>query len=210
MASVIKISIPTPCHEGWDNMAPNDRGRFCASCQKTVVDFTNMPDREIARILRQNTTVCGHVRTSQLNRPLVIPARANPARAAAGAAVVSLIALTATEAHAQNEQVKADSTFVMKGVVRDAYETIPGTVITNKNTGQTATSDIDGDYSITVHKGDNIVFRSIGYQDIEMTASQEVANVEMQPWEVVDGLIIIEKKRTFFGRIFHSIGNIFR
>jgi CarboxypepD_reg-like domain len=207
MATGIRISIPTPCHEGWHSMSPNDRGRFCASCQKTVIDFTNMPDREIARILQQNNTVCGHVHSSQLNRTLIIPNKANPSRAA----VISLIALTGTEACAQTDTgIKADSTFVMKGVVRNGIDTIPGLSVTNKNTGETTSSNIDGAYSITVHKGDNIVFSFIGYEDSVVTAGQEVADVNMkyEP-EILEGLIVVEKKRTFFGRIFHSIGNLF-
>ena len=34
------LTIPNPCHQDWDKMTPNTKGRFCQSCSKTVIDFT--------------------------------------------------------------------------------------------------------------------------------------------------------------------------
>lgn len=65
------ISVPTPCQEGWDNMTPADKGRFCASCQKTVIDFTVMTDAEVLQTFRRlNNNVCGHFFADQLNREI--------------------------------------------------------------------------------------------------------------------------------------------
>ncbi|MBK9634712.1 MAG: hypothetical protein IPO64_09410 [Bacteroidetes bacterium] len=43
----MKIQIPTPCHENWDEMIPNEKGNFCKVCNKTVIDFTNMSEQEL-------------------------------------------------------------------------------------------------------------------------------------------------------------------
>jgi len=53
-------------------MLPEEKGRFCNSCSKTVVDFSNKTDFEIKNYLQENshTKVCGHFKESQLNRPL--------------------------------------------------------------------------------------------------------------------------------------------
>ena len=42
-----KLNIAEPCAENWDTMTPTDCGKFCAACQKSVVDFSSMTDREI-------------------------------------------------------------------------------------------------------------------------------------------------------------------
>lgn len=44
----IPLQINKPCHENWDAMTPNERGRHCASCNKTVVDLTAMPPAQAA------------------------------------------------------------------------------------------------------------------------------------------------------------------
>jgi len=50
-------------------MTPNEKGRFCDSCSKTVVDFTQMDPSEIQYYLVNNKSnrVCGHIKQSQLN-----------------------------------------------------------------------------------------------------------------------------------------------
>lgn len=70
----LTIQIPQPCHERWDAMQPSERGRFCASCQKTVVDYTTFSDQELVRLLSKSSeTGCGRFRDEQLNRLLITP-----------------------------------------------------------------------------------------------------------------------------------------
>ena len=71
MKQKIQISIPEPCKEGWQNMTPVEKGRFCASCQKTVLDFTHLSDNEIINLVAKNDTLCGRINVSQLNRNLI-------------------------------------------------------------------------------------------------------------------------------------------
>ncbi|MEA1847815.1 TonB-dependent receptor plug domain-containing protein [Chryseobacterium sp. MHB01] len=67
----MKLTIPTPCHENWDQMAPAEQGRFCSVCVKTVKDFTAVPDEEMVDAFSQNSEdTCGRFTTSQLNRDL--------------------------------------------------------------------------------------------------------------------------------------------
>jgi hypothetical protein len=69
------ISIPTPCHEDWNAMTPEDRGRHCAQCCKTVVDFTEWQPQEILFYLQENAAkkVCGRFAADQLNEEIVTP-----------------------------------------------------------------------------------------------------------------------------------------
>lgn len=75
----ISISIPNPCHENWNEMTPKDQGRFCGSCQKTVVDFSQMSDRQIAEFFRKPAgSTCGRFHSDQLGREMVVPKRSIP------------------------------------------------------------------------------------------------------------------------------------
>lgn len=67
----MKITIPAPCHENWDSMTPDEKGRFCSVCSKTVRDFTNAPDEEIIDAFSGSSeNICGNFNPSQLNRNL--------------------------------------------------------------------------------------------------------------------------------------------
>ena len=63
------IAIPTPCNENWDRMLPEDKGRFCQLCAKTVVDFTNSSPEEITDYFIKNkeSKTCGRFKKEQLN-----------------------------------------------------------------------------------------------------------------------------------------------
>src|SRR5258706_5192563 len=80
MRKKLQLSIPTPCHENWDNMTPVARGKFCGSCQKQVMDFSNMSDREIAQFFKKPPTgsVCGRFMNEQLDRSIEVPKKRIP------------------------------------------------------------------------------------------------------------------------------------
>src|ERR1700747_3034004 len=64
----MKISINEPCHENWDAMTPNDKGAFCKSCSKDVVDFSKMGIEEIKSFFSkpQSGKTCGRFEETQL------------------------------------------------------------------------------------------------------------------------------------------------
>jgi TonB-dependent SusC/RagA subfamily outer membrane receptor len=67
----MKITIPKPCHENWEAMTPDEKGRFCSVCSKTVRDFTDASDDEMIRAFSDpSEDICGNFRESQLNRDL--------------------------------------------------------------------------------------------------------------------------------------------
>jgi hypothetical protein len=80
MSKKFELQIPKPCHENWDNMSPVEKGRFCGSCQKQVMDFSSMSDREIATFFRKPSTgsVCGRFMSDQLNRAMELPKKRIP------------------------------------------------------------------------------------------------------------------------------------
>lgn len=80
MTKKFQLQIPEPCHESWDNMTPADKGRFCGSCQKTVIDFTRMSDAQLIAFFKKPATgsTCGRFYGDQLNRDYEIPRKRLP------------------------------------------------------------------------------------------------------------------------------------
>lgn len=61
MSDNIKIK---PCNVGWEQMTPEEKGKHCSLCSKTVVDFTQMNKTEIQSELKnyfqKGQSICGH------------------------------------------------------------------------------------------------------------------------------------------------------
>jgi len=67
----VKIAIANPCHEDWNNMLPEEKGKFCLACQKTVVDFSAMSDAQIIDFLGKSSgKICGRINEERLNTPI--------------------------------------------------------------------------------------------------------------------------------------------
>jgi len=68
---MLHLSIPKPCHEDWAKMNPNEKGRHCNVCCKTVVDFTSMSDTEVKYFFinkKKEESVCCRFKNEQLHR----------------------------------------------------------------------------------------------------------------------------------------------
>jgi hypothetical protein len=214
MKKPIQISIPQPCHENWAAMTPSDKGRFCASCQKNVIDFTKASDREIAESLKLGGNLCGRFRKDQLERNLVIPKEKSSLWAAASAAVISFLTIGNNEVKAQTpvkteqgekktEDLKVindkKQLFTLKGVVKDTE----GDILPNARVGIMKTKEVipvtsDGSYSIEVNIGDIIGFSCDGhiYQLFVVTGeikSYEVCLEAIEP-VIATGAVIIKKE----------------
>lgn len=73
MSKAVQLQIPEPCHENWHNMISQAQGRFCGSCQKMVVDFSVMSDKEILDyISNASQHMCGRFSNDQLNREIKV------------------------------------------------------------------------------------------------------------------------------------------
>ncbi len=75
----IQLNVPDPCHENWFSMTPAEKGRYCNSCQKVVIDFSVMTDTEIIQYFQKDRgNTCGNFTVGQLGRDIREPA--TPAR----------------------------------------------------------------------------------------------------------------------------------
>ena len=71
MKKQFQISIPNPCHQNWHEMNIVEKGRFCDSCQKNVIDFTMQSDTAILRAVENAEHLCGRFLPDQLDRILI-------------------------------------------------------------------------------------------------------------------------------------------
>jgi hypothetical protein len=68
MKSSLQFEIKEPCAQDWNHMTPKRDGRFCDSCQLTVVDFANKTPEEISIYLKEysSESVCGHFKSDDI------------------------------------------------------------------------------------------------------------------------------------------------
>ena len=194
MPKSLQIHIPEPCHENWQNMTPKEQGRFCGSCQKTVVDFSTMTDKEMLDyISKASHHVCGRFSNDQLNKDIKITD--NKKRFSFAYLLNLLLAtLLVTETNAQVKPVKKKKppvhkiklapiiTMGMIGIVEPDTKVLPvkvyGTVLDAATklplphatiriveTFNTILADTSGNYNVFL-KNDALTleFSAIGYE----------------------------------------------
>lgn len=66
--SANKIFISKPCRQNWDQMTPDEKGRFCSMCSKSVIDFTSKEIVEINDFIYKNKDqkICGRFNRNQV------------------------------------------------------------------------------------------------------------------------------------------------
>lgn len=202
----LPIQIPKPCHEDWQQMTPEDKGRHCLVCQKTVIDFTQLTDTEILSYFQQKPTgVCGRFRPEQL-APKPVAEVTQTSRwkmyLMALSATFALKTMLTETAKAQTpvEQrepqitpprvgtvayVHDEEQFTISGKVIDAdtKEAIPGVSIAIKGTTQGTNTNANGEFKfVQFKKGDTLVVSLIGYVTQEhKVQSEQLAIIKMSP-----------------------------
>jgi len=183
----ITVSLPEPCAEDWDKMKPNGCGKFCTSCQKTVFDFSQMPDESVARILNNNPTgLCGNFSEAQLNKPIeIIALPTHRSFGTMGKKIAAALLLLPTVApnvlFAQKQKVSTtkqaadtqnNGTISLQGIIKDAAtrEGLKGMLVKAEGL-ETQTSDKDGKFTFTIPQ--NLVGTSIKVSAHYNTGSSE-------------------------------------
>ena len=60
-------------------MTPVEKGKYCALCEKTVIDFSGMSDAQLVAFFRSHTgNMCGRFAKDQLDRSIEIPRKRIP------------------------------------------------------------------------------------------------------------------------------------
>jgi hypothetical protein len=210
MFNIKSVTIPTPCHQSWQQMEQNEQGRHCQQCSKTVVDFSKMTADEILAHLNNSANVCGRFGEFQLtginsrldNKDLAGKNYSKKWLVAAGLLGTSFL----NKASAQTMPPKAvvtqqnqlvtpigetpimgkiamNTPFTINGhiVAKDDLLPIPGAPVRIKGTNIGVVTDKNGDFSLTTFSPTTtLVVGYIGYQSQEIT----VNNVSAKPVSV--------------------------
>ncbi|WP_158676830.1 carboxypeptidase-like regulatory domain-containing protein [Pukyongia salina] len=207
MKKSITINIPEPCHEGWQNMTPTQKGRFCTSCEKEVIDFSNKRDEELVKELAGKTNICGRFKSSQLNREVKMERKSYNSLLPYAASLLvplSLMGSNPTEtdgseknfvslgigrySNANNNRIQV----ITSGKITDAHgKPLFNVEISVKESGRSVVSGIRGDYQIKSLDRETLIFKKDGFvaQEVKLTHTSTTINIKLHP--SVDDMDII-------------------
>jgi hypothetical protein len=206
MKQKIQISIPEPCHKGWQNMTPVEKGRFCASCQKTVLDFTHLSDNEIIKVVTKNDNLCARINGSQLNKNLIETKTKSNYFGYFATTVLAFLGLGTESVIAQEKPVVEQTDFKYLNKVSDSVKKItvsgrvtydghplPGAIIKIKGTKNSTNTDQNGKYTIEVNQGEILIFSFLSMIDKEvLVRNSKKINVVLHQEEMLIGQVILE------------------
>lgn len=211
MKKAITIRIPEPCHEGWEKMTQTEKGKFCKVCTKEVIDFTKKTDEDLVKIATTNKNLCGRFKITQLNREVKLERKSNTNFASYAASLLLPLSLLGNVASANSTTTPSEKNYSSLGIGRfstpnRAIVTIIGNVsssegiplnnvlITAQETGKTAYTDKNGNYSITTIDNQILVFHSNGFFDVSIQMKGTEAKKDV-------ALFTAEIKSTVMGKI---------
>jgi CarboxypepD_reg-like domain len=192
------LSIPKPCHQDWNKFTPTTQGRFCGSCSKEVIDFTQWDTEKIKGYFsKPPRPTCGRFNVRQLKTYSSPPASQRSWLPAPFVALLLLLASRPSEAQQQREEPaqeqldirkqysQSSDTVVRKlivtGTVMDGSDksNIPGVNVILKGTSQGTVTDGEGKFMITIKDpkpSETLVFSFIGYVMVEREVSTATKN----------------------------------
>lgn len=171
------ISIPSPCHQAWEEMGQKENGRYCQACQKTVVDFRNKTKNEITRHLLDNPGTCGNFHSFQLNETYTKPVNKNFFHIKwlyfIGLVCGELFAgnVKAQEKHTQATETSATETAtkgekrLLKGkIVDETGKAVESVYVQTKESNMWCKTGADGTFSIRVGDNEKLIISGQGFE----------------------------------------------
>ena len=224
MKNKTTLSIPQPCQQRWEEMEYNETGKYCANCQKTVIDFSSASDAVILSALQTNKSICGRLSTNQLNRALIKPTEPNPTRIWIAASLLSIIGLGTPTANAQQSPVpieqfpniketspdqtnkKLDKTNITGTVQDEMGHPFPAAYVQVKGTKIAATTDVNGHFTIQTKKSDELLISFLGYEQktVEIKNNSNLQIILNPSEQMLLGEVLYIKKPSFFKRLFRK------
>ncbi len=208
MKTPILLHIPEPCHENWDAMTPQDKGRHCESCKKIVVDFSIMSDRQVLDYFKNAAgNTCGRFHNDQLMRPLVEPQKQPSKWGYFLASFIGLIMATKTFAQQKTlprkvvgkPNVERVTTKGECGKPVENYDRnkLVGDVLMMPE--DTAKKKVIGDTILSVNKS-NEVFAQVPYGQVKKTSF--IGSVQMIPTKDIEKSSVLSITSALDGKIY--------
>ncbi|WP_298899070.1 hypothetical protein [uncultured Psychroserpens sp.] len=192
MRTSIHVNIPEPCHEDWDQMTANEKGRHCNSCNKTVLDFTSKTDEQIVKTFQTETNLCGRFKSSQLKRKLVLNRKEkNNYLSYIASTLFAFLTLGTQDVQAQGKphMIKVDSSqynslrgkvgvsvlrnkMISITVFGKSKHRLPNAFVSLKGSSNKKKTNMAGDVSIKCRIGDILIIECQGYETITITIKQ--------------------------------------
>ena len=229
-----KITIPQPCSEDWNKMTTTQKGAFCKSCAKEVIDFTTTTKRELSLKIKQGDKLCGRFKPEQLNTPLPTVSQSQFRNNAAMLGFTSLLALgtplvaqqttepTQTESHYVVGRIApqpvVEETYTLTGIVKDSNNLpLPGVNLVLKGSTIGSQTDMAGKFSITIPTANTrekqVLWVSyIGFETQEIAVKENMESLSISLVEdiVILGDIVIEEYPVKKKDTLKRVKNLFR
>jgi CarboxypepD_reg-like domain len=207
MSQKISISISKPCLEKFDSFSQTTTGGYCKTCQKNVIDFTKMSQKEIfIHFKNSNIKTCGYFNPSQLKTytDAILPIAKQNRNWIDYLRISSFLMFVTTTSWSQNtstvptiEQHQTDSKpetsnteksidktlFKVKGKIVDERNLpIAGANITLYNSTINTTSDFEGNFVFPTElsEGDRLLISFIGFSNQIVPVSKTEITVRME------------------------------
>jgi len=192
MENQFNLSVKEPCSENFSQFKPTLAGGFCKTCQKEVIDFTNMNTIEIISYFSSNNSqnTCGKFKSKQLKTYNMKNQRNKKIKFLTGIGLACLTLFSFTTVQGQNvkttetQVATQQNTFVVKGNVSDETGPLPGVNIILQGTKTGIATDINGNFEFPqkLKKGDVLIFSYVGLESQKVVIKNEdsAANIALQ------------------------------
>ncbi|MEE3243824.1 MAG: carboxypeptidase-like regulatory domain-containing protein [Bacteroidota bacterium] len=212
-----KLHIPEPCHEDWSQMTLSEQGRFCSSCEKEVIDFTQLTRKQIADKVQSGGQLCGRYRKDQLDTTYFIPEEKSPFKhLGIVAAFTSLLALcepvlgqeqsiAVKHQSINNDSLEASPNLsnqdpvLFTGQIFDSSSLpLPGVYVRLEGTSLAVRTDFDGFFKLNVpleiYQEDLVVVCSfVGFENLRLSLKElkKRQKFKLEMGEMLSGEVVI-------------------
>ena len=182
-------------------MSTTQKGKFCASCQKEVIDFTKLSSTEIARKTKNATHLCGRFTSKQLEQEYISNSQSSLSRLGIALGLGSIIAVAQPSFSQEDKSNKIefnelqgevalttqtnDSISISGIVTNEDGRPLPGVNVIQQSTKNKSITDFDGHFIINISEDDfnseaYLIFSFIGMQEAVIRIQEKYMNIALK------------------------------